>query len=246
MDGSYADFNLKAAVVIQLAASGNQCPDTPDAPEGATSCNVSHEYTYSTRTTDPNGNQVKYGWDWTSDGTVDEWTSFYSSGSIVNTSHTWTSPGTYNIQVKAMDVGDAMSDWSDVLTVNVIDNRPTPPSISGQTNGKINTEYIYSFDSSDPTEDDVSFYIEWGDGIITDWTEFYPPGTPGYSESHSWATKGTYTIRAKAIDINGDESDWGQLTVTMPFSYEPQFPFISWLLERFPNGFPLLRHLLGY
>ena len=28
-----------------------------------------------------------------------------------------------------------------------------------------------------------------------------------------------------------------ELEVTMPFFYTPQYPFISWLLERFPNAF---------
>jgi hypothetical protein len=35
-----------------------------------------------------------------------------------------------------------------------------------------------------------------GDGDTTTWTEFRPSGPPGYSESHSWNTQGTYIIQA--------------------------------------------------
>jgi hypothetical protein len=34
--------------------------------------------------------------------------------------------------------------------------------------------------------------------------------------THSWSTKGTFTIKVKAKDIYGLESDWATLTVTMP------------------------------
>jgi hypothetical protein len=65
-------------------------------------------------------------------------------------------------------------------------------------------------------------------------------------QSHIWTTKGSFTIKVKAKDIYGNESDWGTLPVTMPLSYEPpHFQFLTWLFDRFPNAFPILRHLLG-
>ena len=123
---------------------------------------------------------------------------------------------------------------------------PFPPSIVGETNGKPGTLYPYTFTSIDPDGDQVSYYIEWGDGDITDWTGFQPSGEP-YSESNTWATKGTYIIRAKAKDTDGFESDWGTLEVTMPKNKPFNFNFnlLSWLFERFPNAFPILRQLLG-
>ena len=121
---------------------------------------------------------------------------------------------------------------------------PNPPTINGPTSGKTNTAYQWNFTAIDPDNDDVLYQINWDDGTITDWLGAYPSGET-IQESHAYTAKGTYTIKCKAKDIYGNESDWGQLSVTMPFSYEPQFPFISWLLERFPNGFPLLRHMMG-
>jgi hypothetical protein len=52
-------------------------------------------------------------------------------------------------------------------------------------------------------------------------------------------------MQAKAKDVYGYESDWGNLTVKMPCSYNKPVPHIlEWLFQRFPNAFPLLRQLI--
>ena len=233
-DGSYAGFTLKSVLVIQLASCGNQCPYSPDTPEGSTSCNVNLEYTYSTRTTDPDGDQVKYGWDWNSDGTVDEWTSFCSSGSVVNTVHTWTSPGTYKVQVQAMDDGEAMSDWSDALSVNVINNAPNKPERpSGETNGKIDTEYTYTTSAIDPDGDRVYYLWDWGDGTQSMWLGPFDSGEVA-SAVKSWSQKGDYSIKVKAKDVHDVESDWSDpLIVRMPLAYlRSSNPLIHQFLQK--------------
>jgi len=92
---------------------------------------------------------------------------------------------------------------------------PDPPTITGEINGPAGVEQDYGFVSEDPEGNFVSYYVEWGDGTNTDWTEFVFSGTT-VTLSHNWEAEGVYTIRAKAKDIKGDESDWGTLTVTMP------------------------------
>jgi hypothetical protein len=72
----------------------------------------------------------------------------------------------------------------------------------------------------------------------------FASGEAGWA-SHTYTARGSYTIKAKAVDTLGAESDWGSLTVTMPCSYNgPVFQFWERLLERFPNAFPLLRYLI--
>ncbi len=119
---------------------------------------------------------------------------------------------------------------------------PDKPLITGPTSGKADTPYTYTFTSTDPDGDDVSYYIKWGDGDTTDWTTFQPSGPLGYSESHTWSSQETYTIKAKAKDIYGAESDWAELTVTMPRNKAINKPFLNFL-ENHPNLFPLLRLL---
>ncbi len=51
----------------------------------------------------------------------------------------------------------------------------------------------------------------------------------------------------KSKDIHGAESDWGTLEVSMPKNkaFDLNFNLLSWLFERFPNAFPILRYMLG-
>jgi hypothetical protein len=134
--------------------------------------------------------------------------------------------------------------WGYLHAFGMVENNQPPetPTIDGPTEAEAKTSVKYIFQANDSDNTPLSFYIDWGDG--THWqTVDYEPGlqVPIY---HTWTKKGTYIIQAKATDTFGLESDWGTLTVTMPFSYEPQYPFISWLLERFPNAFPVLRFLM--
>ena len=123
---------------------------------------------------------------------------------------------------------------------------PNAPTITGPANGKIKVAIAYNFTTTDPDSNDVSYYIDWGDETNSGWIGPYTSGDE-ITQSHTWTKKGDYTIKAKAKDSFGNESDWGELSVTMPYSYN--LPFMQlWerLFERFPYAFPILRHLLGY
>ena len=127
-------------------------------------------------------------------------------------------------------------------TIN--DTKPATPSITGDENGHVRSKYDYTILSTDPDNDNISYYIDWGDGKSTDWTTPTPSGQ-AITLSHTWQKKGTYTVKTKARDEHLMESDWGSLSVTMPLSYEPpHFRFFDWLFERFPNAFPILHRLL--
>jgi len=123
---------------------------------------------------------------------------------------------------------------------------PATPTITGPAKGKVGTATEYNFTATDPDGDKVYYFIDWGDTTNSSWIGPYSSGEK-ITQSHTWSEKGTFTIKAKAKDIYGNESDWGTLSVTMPLSYEsPHFRFFEWLFERFPHAFPILRDLLGY
>ncbi len=123
---------------------------------------------------------------------------------------------------------------------------PTPAVITGKTNGKVGKSYTYTFVSSDPENYPVKYYVDWGDGTNINWTWEYDSNEM-VNMSHMWSEKGTYTIRAKAMDISNNESNWGTLSVTMPRPYEkPTMNLLDKLLEWFPNAFPILRYILDY
>lgn len=138
------------------------------------------------------------------------------------------------------------SSYTYLYALKLINNSsPSTPNIQGSASGTIKQNYDYTIVSTDPEDNNISYYVNWGDGTTTGWIGPYTSGQE-QTVSHTWEKKGTYTIQVKARDNYSAESDWGTLTVTMPYSYEPQHPFIQWLLERFPNAFPLLRYLIGF
>jgi hypothetical protein len=109
---------------------GNQPPNKPDTPSGPPSGNPGVDYTYSTITTDPEGLQVYYMWDW-GDDTFSSWLGPYDSGVVASASHNWSSKDTYEVRVKAKDgyIFEGETDWSDPLEVTIPRNKATYNSL---------------------------------------------------------------------------------------------------------------------
>ena len=124
------------------------------------------------------------------------------------------------------------------------DEPPSEPTITGAEQGKIRQSYEYVVSATDPDGDNISYFIDWGDGFTTGWFGPYDSGQE-VTRSHAWIKKGTYTVMVMARDGHGLLSDWTTLPVTMPYSLL-RFPLLTWLLERFPHAFPLLRFLQNF
>ncbi|PNX49647.1 MAG: hypothetical protein BV457_00915 [Thermoplasmata archaeon M9B1D] len=99
--------------------SENNPPEAPEQPSGETNGRTGESYVYETETSDPDNDQVSYGWDWNGDGTVDEWTELYNSGEVITSAHIWNTKGTYSVKVKAKDEYGLEGDWSDPLSVTI-------------------------------------------------------------------------------------------------------------------------------
>lgn len=121
---------------------------------------------------------------------------------------------------------------------------PDKPTITGETRGKNGTLYNYTITTIDDNQDEVFYEIDWDDNTTTT-TDLYESGEE-IVISHIWDLEGTYIVKVKATDKYYWSSGWATLTVTMPRSYNiPLMQYWTKLLERFPNAFPILRHLLG-
>ena len=89
---------------------------------------------------------------------------------------------------------------------------PNKPNVNGPSSGKTGS-YTFSFVSTDPNDDKIQYKINWGDGQISEYSEFYNSGEVSY-KTHNYNKKGTYTIIVKAIDIDKMEShDYGTHTI---------------------------------
>ena len=195
----------------------NSPPNTPPKPNGPNSGMIKNAYNFSSITTDNDDDNISYGWDWDGNMHVDQWSSWYSSGETCNMSYSWNNPGTYQIRVKSKDVHYSESAWSEQLTIIIYkDNHPpNEPMINGPNNGKIKKEQKYNFLTIDQDYDDIYYYIDWGDGADSGWIGPYS-SNKNTSVSHIWQSVGEYTIRCKAKDIFGEESEWSKLEITMP------------------------------
>jgi glutaredoxin len=131
------------------------------------------------------------------------------------------------------------------FTTSTAPNHPPDiPDISGPEQGKKGVNYTYNVTGIDPDGNNISFYVDWGDNTNSGWLG---PYASGYllNVDHQWSSKGSYVIKAKVRDEQGEESDWATLDITMPKNLEYTNLFIHWLFERFPNAFPILRQFLG-
>ncbi len=221
-------------------------PLTPPTPSGPTHGTINHEYAFSSTTTDPNGDQIFYMFDW-GDGTAHTWLGPFPSGTAVDAVHSWSANRTYNVTVKAKDTLGVSSNWSTPLSVTItISDPPNTPTIDGPGTGEPGKMYLYRFQTTDPDGDNVFYTIDWGDNTSSGWLGPFPSGA-SESASHSWSQKRTYIIKVKAKDIWGGESNWGTLAVVIPAPYDiPGLSFLTWLFERFPHAFPFLRMVIKW
>ena len=143
--------------------------------------------------------------------------------------------------------GTIWNTWISSCSGEFPNNPPGAPKIEGPNSGNAGTAYNYTFTSIDSDEDDVYYYILWGDGYIEKWEGPYPSGT-GFEISHTYDNKGTYLIEAKARDSEGYESNWTTMNVTMPRNKPREINniYLNLLLERFPNILIILKEILRF
>jgi hypothetical protein len=105
-------------------------------------------------------------------------------------------------------------------------NPPDTPMITGSILGGINTAYVYTLMTTDPDGDPVSYFIDWGDNTSSGWLGPYSSGA-SVQASHTWASPGTYVVRARARDIFHANSNWSvPLTVVILNDHPPSSPTI--------------------
>ena len=137
-------------------------------------------------------------------------------------------------------------DYSYLYAINpTVAHKPSNPTINGKQYGGRRAEYTYTVSCFHQDGYNVSYFIDWGDGTNSGWTDFVPPGIP-VNVSHTWMFQGYYTIRAKAKDVYGAESDWSTLKIILPKTciHNPIMQLIIKFLERFPFMVKILNQIL--
>ena len=143
-------------------------------------------------------------------------------------------------------------EWTEPVAVDsVIDEsdnaQPLAPTITGPSVGKKGTSCTFSFVTTDPDGDDISYYVDWGDGATEDWDGPYASGK-GSSASHAWSTDGVFNVKVKARDSNGLEGPWGVHQISMPRAKVANLvlEIIKMILQRFPIIEQIITKLLSF
>jgi hypothetical protein len=181
-----------------------------------------------------------YAWDLDEDGIYDD-----ATGSTVSAS--WNLPGAYWVSLKVTDGNGATDIYDTIVGIEIGASTPVRPEGASQV--KPGKAYTYTTSVSSTNWDEIYYKFSWGDGTETEWlTE--------PTASHTWSAKGIYQIKTQALFVKGgnkipDEyeqtelTEWSEpLAIKVP-RYGPAMTILEKLFERFPNAFPILRHLLG-
>ena len=174
-------------------------------------------------------------WNLTFDGGDDEWSysvDEVSDGGYVVTGLTNSyGVGNYDLWLIKVDFE------------NYVNQPPTPPIIKGPRKGKTGIEYKWTFVSTDPEGDNITYYIDWGDECGgAEWHGPYPSELE-IVVSHTYLFHYDFLILSLAADEHGEESNMSHYEVTMPKNKLIHNFFIISLLKYFPNVFQILRFI---
>ncbi len=216
----YFDGVIDKLKIIKYGGGNQQVPPNISGP---TSGDPGVEYDYTFITEDPEEDEIRLWINW-SDGTYENWIGPYESGEEVIVSHTWSDDGSYDITARSKDRWH-QSRLSDPYVVKIGNQPPDKPTIDGPQYGDVEEELTYTFVAADPDGDNITYYIDWGDGD-TEWTDYYASGEEA-TATHAWDSKDVYEITAKAKDTLDNEGDWSDPFLVSIGDQPPDAPDID-------------------
>jgi hypothetical protein len=104
----------------EIYVGKNLPPAIPEPPIGPNTGRVGTTYEFSILSADPEWSNVTYEINW-GDGSSS--TKIAESDILTIMSHSWSSKGTYGIQVRAMDEKGVWDDWSQIKTISISRNK---------------------------------------------------------------------------------------------------------------------------
>ncbi len=122
--GTYV-VNIPSQTITYNLTATDVSPDNhpPTAPiiTGPTTGTTTTSYIFNASSTDQDGDNIMYGFDWNNNGVVDQWTELSPSGFGLSRSFAWATSGAKTFEVMAQDSQGATSDWSS-YTININDS----------------------------------------------------------------------------------------------------------------------------
>lgn len=160
------------------------------------------------RSTDPNGGELSYLFDW-DDGSSSNWTAEHASGDTCFRRHGYSETGNYGVRVRARDRDGLESGWSESRALTVafagplVPARPEGPAVVYE-----DTVSWFQASAGHVRAESVSIQFDWDDTLGL-WSGFVAAGRP-VSDSHSYTSVGVFLVRARARDRSGFVSRWSE------------------------------------
>jgi len=89
---------------------------------------------------------------------------------------------------------------------------PDKPIISCPNEGNTENISLFELDVSDPDDEDIFYFIDWGDNSTTGWIG--PIDNGKLNVEHKWLKAGNYNIKLRTRDIVQSVSEWSD-TITI-------------------------------
>jgi len=235
----YGTFNTSSIWSFTTGSEVNFPPDLPSDPspeDGGTDVDIEQDLLWFC--SDPDGDNLTYDVYFEADDTTpdikvadDQTINTFEPGSLhYSTTYYW--------KIVAKDEKGASTVGNIWSFTTIINEPPATPIISGPSKGKPGENYYFDLVTTDPEGDDVSYYVEWGDGTSIPWFGPYTSGIE-VTVGKAWSKKGTYTIKVKAIDVFNQESDWAEFNMAIT-----KYKSVNSLFQRFFENHPYLYKIL--
>ncbi len=150
---------------------------------------------------DPEGRITNYTWDF-GDGEV---------GYGISLNHFYEKNGTYFVTLSIKYNGGSDSNFTVATILKKAGPKISKPHVEygEETQGK----YVFTAISDHIDDMDISIIFDWGDGMIT--TTPYFQSETIVSASHKFSQPGEYTVKVYAKDLNGEESEIEEITISI-------------------------------
>jgi len=243
----YSDYPEGIGSVLTLWP-GSEPPETPTDPNGPDEWIQYEEATFSSTTTDPEGESVYYLFDW-GDGNNSGWVGPYASGQTGKASYIWADLGNYEIKAVARDENGVQSNWSGPSNISIVENDvPEKPTIKGPKIATVGKQIDFKIVSVDPNNHDLYYYIYWGDQTFDYWAGPYESGEE-VTFNHTYNKSGSYSIISIAKDVLLGESPQSVYNINILKNRATVNPLMirimEYLKDIFLNKFPIIKAFIG-
>jgi len=142
------------------------------------------------------------------DGEIMSWSWNFGDSSAnltgISVDHVYSKAGNYTVTLRVMDNRTGTDIATTICVIRALNQPPTRPTISGETDGTKNTPYTYTAVATDPNNDRLQYTFQWGNSIIETRSNIASGST--CSLNHSWTAAGRYELTVIVNDGRAENS----------------------------------------